>query len=96
MARQFEDYWPQPNSDDWGEGRVLVTTSSPEVAKKHHSNDFSKNYNCPKMREEDAVHLLQEMSDIYEKGAIDVVNTSYINKNPLDIAWYVKIKTKLD
>ena len=87
MAREFEDYWPQPNIDDWGEGRVLVTTSSPEVAKKHDCNSFSLNYNCPRMREEDAVYLLQKMSNIYEKGAKDVVNTSYIDRNPLDIAW---------
>ena len=89
MAREFEDYWPQPNFDDWGEGRVLVTTSFQEVAKKHESNSYSKKYDCPEMRQDDAVSLLQKMSGCYEKGAIKVVNTTYINKNPLDIAWLV-------
>lgn len=41
------------------------------------------------MSQNDAVGLLQKMSNIYEKGAIKVVNAPYINKNPLDIAWYV-------
>ncbi len=89
VAREFEDYWPQPNFEDWGQGRVLVTTSSPEVVRKHDSNSFSQKYMCLEMKQDDAVSLLQKMSDIYEKGAIDVVNTSYINKNPLDVAWLV-------
>lgn len=87
MAREFDDYWPQPNSDDWGNGRVLVTTSSAEIAKKHDNNSSSQRYECPKMQEDNAVSLLQDMTNIYEKGAKELVNTSYINKNPFDIAW---------
>ena len=89
MAREFEDYWPQPNAEDWGEGRVLITTSFPEIARKHDSNTYSRRYECPKMTQNDAVGLLQKISGIYEKGAIKVVNAPYINKNPLDITWYV-------
>lgn len=89
MASEFEDYWPQPNSDDWGEGKVLITTSYPEIARKQDSNSYSRKCECPKMQQNDAVSLLQKMSNIYEKGAIEVVNTPYINKNPLDIAWFV-------
>ena len=89
MAREFEDYWPQPNSEGWGEGRVLVATSSKEVAKKYESSPFSQEYECPKMQVDDAANLLQKMSDVYEKGAKAVVTTPYINNNPFDIAWLV-------
>ena len=91
MAHEYDDYWPHPNSEDWGEGRMLVTTSSKEVAKKHKSNPFSQEYVCPKMQVDDAVSLLEKMSDVYEKGAKAVVTTPYINNNPFDIAWLVKI-----
>ncbi len=89
VASKYEDCWPQPNSDDWGEGRVLITTSYPEIARKHDSNSYSQKWEVPNMEQNDAVSLLQNMSNIYEKGAIEVVNTPYINKNPLDIAWFV-------
>ena len=86
VAREFGDYWPQPNSDDWGSGRVLVTTSSDEVAKKHVNNRYSQRYDCPKMREDNAVSLLQKMCGIDEEGAKKLMETPYI-KNPLDIVW---------
>ncbi len=87
VAREFQDYWPQPNFEDWGNGRVLITTSSPEVGKKHDNNSYSQRYECLKMQENDAVSLLQKMSNMYEKGAKKVVNIPLIDKNPLDIAW---------
>lgn len=87
VAREFEDYWPQPNFEDWGTGRVLVTTNSPEVAKKHNNNSYSQRYNCRKMQEDDAASLLQKISTIYGKGAKKVVNTHHINRNPYDIVW---------
>jgi hypothetical protein len=98
VAHEFDEYWPHPNSEDWGRGRVLVTTSSKEVTKKHDNNNLSQTYHCPKMLEDDAVNLLQKMCDIYERGAKEVVNAPHIDKNPLDIAWlvYTRISKSLN
>ena len=78
---------PQPNAEDWGCGRVLVTTNNLSMIRKVYGyNTFAAMYECPKMQEDDAANLLQNVSGFVERGAKKLVNESYVDRNPMDIA----------
>ena len=86
VAHQFDSLWPQPNAEDWGRGRILITSSFPSVREKHTHNKCAELYECPKMYEDDAVALLHKVSGVVGEGSKKLVNETYVDKNPLDIA----------
>ena len=75
---------PHPGDDDWGQGRILVTTRYDGIIP--YTNSFAKHYTMLPMSEVNAVSLLNKVSGYEGDGAEDVVNSHYVGKMPLDVA----------
>jgi len=77
---------PHPGNDDWGEGRILVTTRYDRIIPSD-SNCYAKLYSMHTMPEKGAVSLLHRVSGFEEdlKGAKAVVNSHYVGRIPLDV-----------
>ena len=75
---------PQPGSEDWGEGNVIVTTLDGQLVPK--ANDFVAEYRLDHgMSEEDALALLQSLTGKEEDAkARELVNKLY--RLPLGIS----------
>lgn len=82
--RRFHLSLPHPGNDDWGEGRVLVTTRYDGIIP--YRNNCAMHYELPPMSEENAVSLLYKVSEYEGEGAKNVVNSHYVGKMPLDVA----------
>ena len=75
---------PHPGDDDWGQGRILVTTRYDGIIP--YTNDCAKHYTMRPMSEANAVSLLNKVSGYEGDSAEDVVNSHYVGKMPLDVA----------
>lgn len=75
---------PQPGSEDWGEGNVIVTTQDGQLMPK--ANDFVAEYRLNHgMSEEDALALLRSLTGKEEDAkARELVNKLY--RLPLGIS----------
>jgi len=75
---------PHPGNDDWGEGRILVTTRYDRIVPSD-NNRYAKLYPIHTMPEKDAISLLHKVSGVEEEGAEAVVNSHYVGRMPLDV-----------
>ena len=82
MQNKFRPYLPQPGSDDWGRGAIIVTTNEDQVIPHTRSVVEVK-----KLREKDAVKLLRLVSERSDKGehVTKIVKSEYVKRYPLDI-----------
>lgn len=75
---------PHPGNNDWGQGRILVTTRYDAIIPIN--NNFVMPYTMTPMSEANAVSLLHKVSGYEGDGAEAVVNSHYVGKMPLDVA----------
>ena len=82
--RRFYLSLPHPGDDNWGQGRILVTTRYEGIIP--YPNACAKPYMMGSMSEANAVSLLNKVSGYEGEGAEEVVNSHYVGKMPLDVA----------
>lgn len=83
---KFRHYWPEPGSDNWGKGRVLVTTTDRNVVPQH--NECADSYELPPLSEEEAIQLLAKVIGqgyLPGEGTGELVNSDYIKRIPSKI-----------
>ena len=84
VFRRFYLSLPHPGKDDWGQGRILVTTRQDGIFP--YPTDCAKPYMMGSMSEANAVSLLNKVSGYEGEGAEEVVNSHYVRKMPFDVA----------
>ena len=86
MSKAFTSFWPQPGSEEWGRGFVLVATRDKEVIQPY--DDLTNVYDLPEMSEEDAVQLLNKVSKCpgSDEDAKTIVNSSSVGRIPQFVA----------
>ena len=75
---------PHPGDDNWGQGRILVTTRHDGIFP--FPNDCTKHQMMGSMSEINAVSLLNKVSEYEGEGADQVVNFNYVGKMPFYVA----------
>ena len=87
VQKKFRSYLPQPGSNDWGRGAIVVTTNEDQIIP--HSGHFSESMEVKKLSEGDAMTLLKCVSERSEEGKFlnMIVNSDSVKRYPLDIVW---------
>ena len=90
--RKFHLSLPHPGSDDWGEGRILVTTRCmhDDTRSILYCNNCALHYEMPSMSEANAVFPLHKVSGYEGERAKEVVNSLHVGTLPLNVARWAK------